>query len=182
MMKSSTALMARRTSPVCRRPTPAQERLGREEKVLPVLHVHDRELAERVLVVPRRQVAAELVIAAENFRRELDERGESPYLRTEEVWVGDAHVGLGHDCQLIGTEGPVRRPALDETRLEIQERLIRFELEGGHRAVLADCDRLEIRVPVLLSADHHVPACCGIGDPDRSRERAFSLVEACLHR
>ena len=124
------------------RPILTEERLRREEQVLPVLHVDDRELAQRVLVVPRRQIAAELVVAAKDFRWELHERGEPPHLGTEEVWVGDACVRLGHESQLVGTEGPVRRPALDETRLEVQERLIRFELEGGHSAVIADRDRL----------------------------------------
>jgi hypothetical protein len=55
-------------------------------------------------------------------------------------------------------DGPVRGPALDEARLEVQVRLLRLELEGGDVAVLADGHRLEALLPVLLRSEHHAAA------------------------
>jgi hypothetical protein len=76
----------------------------------------------------------------------------------------------------------VRRSTLDETRLEIQERLVRFEVEGGNCAIVADRDRLEALVPVLLGAEHHAAAPGRVGDPQGSGERALGPIEAGLAR
>ena len=60
----------------------------------------------------------------DQLRRELHERGEPPHIGTEEVRVRDAHVLLGHEQELVGTDGPVRGAALDQAGLEVQERLV----------------------------------------------------------
>ena len=72
----------------------------------------------------------------------------------------------------------MRRPALDETRLEVQERLIRFEREGGNVAIVADRDRFEAAIPVALRAEHHAAASVGIAVAHVGGDAAGVLREA----
>jgi len=58
--------------------------------------------------VARVDAQDEEVLDGEDLRRELHERGESPFLETEEVRVRDAGVRLGHEQELVGTDGSVR--------------------------------------------------------------------------
>ena len=171
--------MARSTSPVSStfQSLPHEGLVG-EEEVLPVLHEDDRKAAERVLVVAGRQVAADLVVAVEELRRELHERREPPHLGVEEVRIGDPRVLLGHDHELVGSDRPVRGSALDQAGLEVQERLVRLEREGRDVAVLADRHRLEVAIPVLLGAQHHAAAARRVGDPEGPGEGSFGAVKS----
>ena len=76
----------------------------------------------------------------------------------------------------------MRGPALEQARLEVQERLVRFEREGGDVAVLADRDRLEASVPVLLGAEHHPSAPGGVGDAEGAGQGSLGSVESRLDR
>ena len=160
----------------------SHERLLGEEEVLPVLHVHDRKAAQRVLVVPGRQVTADLVVAREELRLEFHERGEPPRLGTEEEGIHEARVRLGHDRELVGAERPMRGSALDEARLEIEERLIDLQLERRDVAVLADRDGLDVPLPVLLGAEHHAAAPRRVGDTKGPLQDPLGSVESCGFR
>ena len=64
---------AQRAAGVVHLPVPAEERVLREKEILAVLHERDGERRERVLVVARGQIDAQLMRAAEDARGKLDQ-------------------------------------------------------------------------------------------------------------
>lgn len=114
--------------------------------------------------------------STENRGRELNEWRETTALRTQEIRIRHALVGLSHEQELVRPSRPMAAVARYQARFEIEERPGGAHSERRRRGVVTDHIRLDVALPIHLGAQDDPPAAGGIRDANRPLERALRLV------
>src|SRR5262249_28992030 len=124
----------------------------REKKVLPILHVGKRVMSQCVLLISGRQVNSQAMATSEDRRFNFDERQEFASRIAEKVGIDGASIFCGHDQQIVRPYCPVQDAILNQTWFEVDEWLLRFDLEGGYSSIAAEFCGMNVAFPVQFSA------------------------------
>jgi hypothetical protein len=157
--------------------TPVRERLPLGKKVLAVLHVGHGVGFESIFVIARWQINTKPMNAAENLRWQLNQPRESPVLRTKKERIKDAPIRLCHQEEFVRPDRPPKLSVSHEARFEVEERLGGPQLKREGVIVLADCNWLNVSVPVLLGTQNQSPSCRWIGNTQSPLQECASFAE-----
>ena len=92
--------------------------------------------------------------------------------RSEEVRIDRASMCRSHDQQIVRPYGPVQTTVLNQTWFEVDEWLLRFDLEGSCSSIAAEFCTMNVAFPVKFSANDQSPYTRWITDAKPSFEVA----------